>query len=231
MSNIAETITGNGFKEYQINGEFLRLMNAAGPVEIVYYANGAELAKTGVIQAGYAESFEKGEGFSSFRVYDRSGAANAVEILHRLKANVRYDRAAGNVKVEATRAAPVHVDQVPEAYGGSWSRSALEAANVPVQIVAPGANVNGIILHRASFATGSAAAYSFSAFVAKASAPASATDGDVLCSADSIYNSGAAACCAGKVEKDLFISPGKGLFFISPVAESIGFKSALYTIL
>lgn len=100
MSNIAETINASGYKEFGVQGDFLRLMVATGDVEIVYYKNGAEIARTGKVKAGYAETF-RGVNFTSLRVYDKSGAGNAVEFVYRLGGDVRYDRSVGSVDITA----------------------------------------------------------------------------------------------------------------------------------
>lgn len=101
MSNISETISAGLSKQFNIEGDFIRLMNTTGAVEIVYYRNGAECARTGIIQAGYAETFKGGD-FTSVIITDKSGASNAIEFVYRMGGDVRYDRSAGNVTVTNT---------------------------------------------------------------------------------------------------------------------------------
>lgn len=125
MSNIAEQLSANGLKEFIVEGDFLRLMVASNDVEIVYFNQGAEIARTGRIKAGYAETF-KGVHFTSLRVYDKSGAANAIEFVYRLGGDVRYDRSSGSVDVTSNQPARLSAAQ--------W---AANVTNVSGQLVGP----------------------------------------------------------------------------------------------
>lgn len=220
MSNIAETLTASGNKQFNITGRFVRLMNAAGLVEIVYYLNGSEIARTGAVQAGYAEEFD--EVFDSFVIYDKSGAVNAVEILYRMNSRARYDRAAGNVSVSGGTL--TLTEKVSSSYG---SVTPL-AANTAVQVVAPGANVNGIEVASAQLHTWSGGTNN-AALIAKASAPANVTDGAILLLGASAATYGNGVASLGDKVR---IPAGVGLYFISTNAEAApAFRQVNYTIL
>jgi hypothetical protein len=110
---------------------------------------------------------------------------------------------------------------------GYGSVTAL-AANTAVQIVAPGANVNGIVVHSAGIVTFSGGTNNAS-LIAKATAPANVTDGDVILMAASGAAFSAVPSILSKLNR---IPAGRGLYFISTAAESApSCRNVSYTIL
>lgn len=118
------------------------------------------------------------------------------------------------------------------AYGASYKSLTLKAANTPDEVFSPAANANGAIVWRANFQTQSAA-NTGAAYVAKASAPATVIDGDVIVGTDALYTGvGAQTGASGKLERPVFIAAGKGFYYIATTLESlIGVRSVLYTLL
>lgn len=116
---------------------------------------------------------------------------------------------------------------------GASSVSATNmAANTPRTIVAPGTNVNGMIVWRASYYSRAGTVPQFGSILAKTSAPASVTDGDVIVGIDSIMETAAPAfTCAGKRERPIFVAAGKGLYCICSAAESGHWDNEDYTLL
>lgn len=120
----------------------------------------------------------------------------------------------------------------PIKYGASYKSNTGLAVNTPETIFSPAANVNGAILWAASHIS-QASGVPYSSFLAKTSAPATSLDGDAVLSpnmlslivASNTYGSGS------KLDRPVFIPAGKGLYFISPVAETGAIRSALYTLL
>ena len=116
-------------------------------------------------------------------------------------------------------------------YGAAYANAAALAANTAVQVVAPGANVNGCIVWRATAVSSSAAGDPFASLVAKASAPATIVDGDVIMGCDG-YPSGAGThTTSAKLDQPVKVAAGKGIYFIATVAEASGVRSCLYTLL
>lgn len=115
-------------------------------------------------------------------------------------------------------------------YAVSFQSIAALAAATPQTVFAPAANPNGAILWAAKFCVGFAT-YSEVAFVAKdGAAPATAVDGDVMCSGDIITLPGPVV--AGRLEAPLLIPPGKGLYFIATLALANLFsRNCKYTLL
>ncbi len=120
---------------------------------------------------------------------------------------------------------------VPYRYGASYKSTTAMAANTPDAVFAPGSNVNGAIVWIAEFFTHSSANWSTGAgFVAKASAPTSIIDGDVICA----INKPASATntpSSGWLKGPVFIPAGKGLYYINQIADTNCHRAVLYTLL
>lgn len=113
----------------------------------------------------------------------------------------------------------------------SYSNKAVLAVNTPITIFAPGANVNGAIIHSASFADQHTAP-SVMTLIAKASAPAGTDDGQIIMLAGTSPVSGGNYMYAQK-EVPTRIAPGLGLYIIASSA-SVGaspVQSVRYTLL
>lgn len=125
----------------------------------------------------------------------------------------------------------VSVTQIGYQYVTSYKSITSLAANTPDTVFTPAQNVNGATLWRASFVTMSAA-FPAASFIAKAAAPASVIDGDVIVSPDSFAVTAAVQIASGKLEAAIGIPAGKGLYFITATAEVAASvqRSALYTL-
>lgn len=115
-------------------------------------------------------------------------------------------------------------------YGVSWTNVGATVANTPITILAPGSNVNGVVLKAASI-NGRNAGGPMCAIIAKSSAPATVVDGDVLLSPQNLSDGGIAG--GAQLAQPLRVAAGKGLYFISTLAlgAAANQESALYTIL
>ncbi|HLO62905.1 MAG TPA: hypothetical protein VK165_08060 [Azonexus sp.] len=104
----------------------------------------------------------------------------------------------------------------------------LLAAATAVQVVAPAANVNGIVVHSAGIITYTGGTNNC-ALVAKNAAPATVVDGDVILMAASGAAFSAVPSILSKLNR---IPAGKGLYFISTNAEAApSCRNVAYTIL
>jgi hypothetical protein len=116
-------------------------------------------------------------------------------------------------------------------YGASAKSSALLAANTAETAVAAAANVNGLILHAATFYTKGAPTPT-AVLVANASAPATPASGDNLLQVSNLSGGGSIDFMGGSsLVGSIYIPAGKGLYWISGSAESAGGRSILYTLL
>lgn len=120
-------------------------------------------------------------------------------------------------------------------YGASFSSAAAIAGNTNEQALAPASNTSGVIVWRSGIATAqTSAANTVLGLIAKASAPASAIDGDVLNSAIShAITAVGQVAVVSNVNRPIFVASGKGLYFrnSSATAEGSGYRSVLYTVL
>lgn len=109
-------------------------------------------------------------------------------------------------------------------YGSIATLGAL----APVQVVAPGANVNGIVVHSAGIITFTGGTNNAS-LIAKNAPPATTVDGDVILMAASGAAFSAVPSILSKLNR---IPAGKGLYFISTNAEAApACRNVSYTIL
>lgn len=126
----------------------------------------------------------------------------------------------------------VSVQEQGTAYGASFASTTALAANTPAVIVAPGTNVNGIVVRAASFRVRGQPGQ-VSAFIAKASAPASVIDGDVIVGTDGMAGDFTTPKdhIFGSLKQFVRIPAGKGLYTISTLLEDSCFKSVVYSLL
>jgi hypothetical protein len=127
---------------------------------------------------------------------------------------------------------PVLNRDVGFVYGTAISTTSAGAANTAVQLIAPGTNVNGVILWRASVAGRGVTPPLLMGILAKSSAPATVIDGDVLVGTDaSAETAGPVSFCFGRLERAVFVSAGKGIYKMNSQAEANAYASILATVL
>jgi hypothetical protein len=76
-----------GAQQYTERNDFFRLMEATGPVHVIFYDAGREVARSNSVKAGYAERFA--QGFDSWRI--ESPTAQTIQFVTRLGNSVDYD--------------------------------------------------------------------------------------------------------------------------------------------
>lgn len=117
----------------------------------------------------------------------------------------------------------------PEASNGNFQDASTLVANTPLTVFAPGVNTNGAILLSAHCFD--AAINLPQVFIAKATPPASTTDGEVVF-ASTALGATATAYMGGVLPSPQFIAAGKGLYFIGAQGGSVGStRSARYRLL
>lgn len=115
-------------------------------------------------------------------------------------------------------------------YGASYKSTSALVANTGDVVFSPGANVNGAVIWAAGFLHQETVAAGIS-LVAKASAPASIVDGDVLLQTQNFTNAASNFEC-GALPNPVFVAAGKGAYFIAAAASNTAaLRSALYTLL
>ena len=170
-------------------------------------------------------------GFTQLLIENTAQAGKRMRIFY----GVDIDFQAGvNASIAITGS--VSVTSLPNqrlTYTGSYKANTNAAANTAEQIFAPGSNVNGAILNAASIMSYASTGPTFPNLIAKTSAPANITDGDVLLSTDQMILAGSNYFSAASLKQPIFIDAGKGLYFIAGSAETSLWsnRSALYTLL
>ncbi|WP_151446737.1 hypothetical protein [Lacisediminimonas profundi] len=221
MRTISEAFVAGVKQEFFIPGNRLEILSCSGAGTVtvsLQNANGVEITN------GLATGVEAGTymvpdgGFK--RVAITSSTSQTVKFL------ISYGESgtrsvAGTVQVAGT----VKTQATGLQYTGSYAAvgATLPTANTAVMVVNPTLNVAGITVHLSQLQHTDAGA-GLAVLIAKASAPASVTDGDVL----NIAVNGAGV---STVQTPLFVPAGKGLYLIANLIETGGVKNVLYSIL
>lgn len=227
-------------KRYEFSevASFVRILQSdmQSALRITFYRQGREIDTVENVGRGYAERFE-GEPFD--KIAFSTIADQNVEIVVRLSQTCTYDTPpVGDVNVNNFPANQIVTVSNPDAqkqyiqYGASYKSNAALAANSPETVFTAAANVRGAIVHRASLSSfRSAGPVSGMVLIAKATPPANTLDGDVIVGCDCGGISANYFWAGGRLEEQIFITPGKGLFAVVDGAENAGHRSALYTLL
>lgn len=84
------TINAGQTLEFFEPGDFFRVLDAAAPLDLIFYRNGAEVGRAEQVGEGYAERF-RGEGFDRYRI--TSASTQTIQFVGRLGNDVFYDKA------------------------------------------------------------------------------------------------------------------------------------------
>lgn len=152
--------------------------------------------------------------FTKLRIENDAQAGKKIRIVYGVgvefqPGSVAQLTLAGDVALDAaTLAALEYVSVRPEAPTGSWAISAAYAGGA-TNIFTAAANVNGAILLDASLSSYNSGAATQSILAAKATAPASFSDGEILLS----FNTGAGSMqVPAHLQTPKYIAPGLGLW-------------------
>ncbi len=121
-------------------------------------------------------------------------------------------------------------------YGASYKSITAMAANTPDTVFAPGANTNGAIIWTADLHMSAVNNNTPGVLIAKASAPASIIDGDILVlskwNVANVFSSSSNYFgFEGKLSHPIKVAAGKGVYYICSGAETAAARGVLYTLL
>lgn len=117
-------------------------------------------------------------------------------------------------------------------YTNNYVSVTNKAANTADVIFAPGSNINGAILWEAVFVSEwGGPNFGGAGMLAKASAPTTIIDGDVILGGTPSPTRNTNDGMNGRLIHPVKIAAGKGLYFIATPAEANAYRSALYTLL
>lgn len=225
-------------KLFAISGQYFELIDAVNPVDVVLTDKFG--AQRGLMRQAEASFNLKATEFATVQL--TSATAQTVRFAYGTgEGSTR--RAAGAVSIVGTvavsgpltdaelRAQLVDVRMRPELPTNSWQNGGTMAANTPIAVINPGANVNGAIVWSAG-ASDMANATMIQTFTAKATPPSVPGDGQVIAQSNPAATLSTNLYVALDMQQPRRIAAGLGLYFISSVAGQPGFqRHARYTLL
>lgn len=120
----------------------------------------------------------------------------------------------------------------PMKFGATYKSVTALAAVTPVAVFTAASNLRGAILHSADMVgLYSGALPMGSGLIAKATAPTSIVDGEVIAAVDAVNQYSTDRYASISVQDDIFIPAGLGLYFIARDVEAYGARSCRYTLL
>lgn len=175
--------------------------------------------------------------------YGEFGDANTLNkvTLDATFANVVTVAGVANTKVGNTVAERIPVTLDPTqtintasnvmAYTASYSASAACVANTPIQMLAAATNVNGVVLNKFDMIYNTGGGAGIFSVIAKATAPTSQSDGDVL--ASGVLSSGATVKIGMDIAKEgqPKVAAGKAIWYFATVIDGAPLRDALFTVL
>lgn len=214
LESYTYTVPANGSVQIPAPNDNFYVMAATGPLSV----RGDTFGRLRGMVAGQGL---KGVEFNRLELIDESGAPNTVTILL-TPAEFVNQVFSGSVAVVGSiplTAATIADLKTPLAPNGFLSATGALAANTPVTLVTPAANVNGVVLLYANCNDLNATVIDMT-FLHKASAPTSIYDGTPLVASDIVAMTGTSYAMAGRLETPAFVPAGQGVYFIAGSATS-----------
>lgn len=233
MSREITLLAGVPQEFYEV-ADFFRILSAAAPLTVEFYSAGREVSEAVNVSKGYAEKFERGT-FDRVRLI--SGTTQDVQFVTRLGNVVLYDAApvgdtaiVSSVPLDLTAATLLNMGR-PELPVANSSQNGVLVANTAVNVFTGAANVNGAIIWTAG-ATDQTSGAGLLVLIAKATAPGSVADGDLLAIAQAMPISTVNYLHMQK-EQPTRLAAGLGLWWICSLAgtSSSCLRSVRYTLL
>jgi hypothetical protein len=196
------------------DGSYYKILSATGALN-VRRSNGSLLPG---LMPGQGE---RDQDFHALTITDASGAPNAGKIVvaDRTFIDDRLTIPAGQ-SIAVNNQVQLATSAFAPAPNSWYDATGSFVANTPVQVIAPAANVNGIVVLAAAILTGAnqAANPSHVALLAKAAAPANVTDGNTLLIGSNagyeVQSGTAATTVGGQMAQAVTIAAGLGLYFV-----------------
>lgn len=201
------TLTANGTQVILADANFYKVLTATGDIQVT--RDGGATIKP--MRAGRGE---RNVPFQRLILKDISGAPNSGTIL-----------VGDSDFIDDTIVISSAINVRPEATTGTYKSSAATVANTPETVFLAGANTGGVIVSALQFiAANGGSVNPGGAFVAKATAPTSPTDGEVILSASYINTlSGTSYYEGGALTQPQYIAAGLGLYYISANSSASGY--------
>ena len=249
-------------KIFALSGEYFEVIDCTGPIDVVLSdISGAQLARLsqaqasfysksvsfGVIQITSASAqtvrFAYGSGETGTRRSSGSMSisgpvaldAATLAALEVISISSPISLGASTLSALASvdlKTATIDSLKNPYQSTSSYSQVGALAANTPVTIFSPGANANGAILISAGFSDIQTVPF-VANMVAKTSAPANPTDGEIVVLGLIAYSANSnPTVLVGKTDVPAYLPAGVGLYYIQSVANPGNYaRSARYRLL
>lgn len=144
----------------------------------------------------------------------------------------RFRPPAQNIATIGSILNTVSVQDLGVTYGVAYASNTVFVANTPQNVLAAASNLNGARVVDAEFHSYDAgAANGATALLAKATAPATPIDGDVVCQTSAYATIAAAISDLGKLGHKVIVPAGRRLDWIASRATAGGQRKTLYTLL
>lgn len=230
---ITAPMTAGEPRTFYLTGQYFELIDAVDPVDVVL--SDMYGAQRGLMRQAEASFFLKS---TAFKVVQITSATNQTIRFGYGSGEGGTRRSAGSVNIanqptvtlDAAQLAQLLLLNRPQLPAVSWNSFATAVANTPITVFAAGANPNGAIVWTAE-AGDALTGNSHQSFIAKATAPTTAFDGDIV--ALSVpANAGATVMHQLRLAQPTRIPAGLGLYFISSLAGAAGYaRHCRYTLL
>lgn len=216
--------TADSNKIFNISGDFLYVDPASTGVATIELNNQyQDKAAPFYIQSGFALQ-------AVFKQVKLTWAAQAGKFLRLLYST--GDRVVPAFSAALSITGLVNTQPYGITYASSFASDNLHSANSPSTVFLPAANTGGAVVWAAEFSSGNgSSAWQQASFVAKSSAPTTVKDGVVVAGVSGYAANGTNIVATGQLVNPIRLPAGLGLYFISSQGESMGFRSALYTLL
>lgn len=238
------TLAANEVRETAISGQYLELRAATYMVSLIELNDRSGGVVSKMQDAEATDYVRTQQNFETVRI--TNGPTAQTVKLYFGDGDSGSNRFTGVVSGEvslsaATLAALESVDlnaatllalSRPLAAGAFYYDANSPGPNVPVILIAPAANVNGMIIHGIDYVEANTNTPT-SSFIAKATAPVSTGDSEILMLNGVTSAAGATFFSTGRLQREIRVAAGKGLYWISAVAVAGGSscKAVRYTLL
>lgn len=240
MQTFVQTFAGVTTWQLNVAGSYFVTLQCTNPINVRLYRGGKKLDLGDM--AGLMAGLEIGplpplDGFpfAFDRIEIDVTGADTIKVGIG-NGQARYNRANGTVDINSFPAGSANVlinaAQVlqlirPEQSTGFYAANSLMAANTPDTVFTPAANANGAIILYASLFSNSGATPFGASMIAKASAPATVIDGEIIIGGRSQGGN----VTVGDLQMPTYLAAGKGLYFISTTVETVSLRSCRYKLL
>lgn len=214
------SLTAGGTQMLTVEGAYFRIQSQTGAMDVT-------VEGVGTLPGLLTGQGLKETPFKRLLLRDVSGAPNSGQILVASREFID-NRTYG---VNSLDSATLATLRQPLASTGNFKSNGVLAAATPETIFTAASNVNGAILLSAGFNIIGNATLARPSIVAKATAPTSTIDGEVIVSSTYEGVFGTTYVDAGQLPAPQFIAAGLGLYYIQEGAGSAGLRFARYHLL